>query len=66
VAEALAATDPDRLRAIWETAREHRELTQAVKSAVLERKQALDAAPAPEAAHEAVSEPQEAAEEDRQ
>lgn len=35
----------ERLRSIWETARDRNELTQAVKSAVLERKQAVDAAP---------------------
>lgn len=40
----------ERLRVIWETARNENALTQAVKSAVLERKQAVDAAaknPAP-------------------
>ena len=35
----------EQLRAIWEAARDRNELTQAVKSAVLERKQAVDAAP---------------------
>lgn len=48
--------DPDaaeKLRVIWETARNEKVLTQAVKSAVLERKQAVDAAakePAPASA----------------
>lgn len=40
-----AADAAERLRAIWEGARGANELTQAVKSAVLERKQAVDAAP---------------------
>ncbi|UVK61385.1 ssDNA binding protein [Microbacterium phage Gingerbug] len=35
----------EQLRSIWEAARNRNELTQAVKSAVLERKQAVDAAP---------------------
>ena len=47
-AKGVPLDDPEaaeRLRSIWEGARAAGELTQAVKSAVLERKQAVDAAP---------------------
>lgn len=47
VAAAKVGKDADELRTIWETALAQGALTQAVKSAVLERKQVLDATPAP-------------------
>ena len=47
LALARAGKDADELRSIWEGALAQGMLTQAVKSAVLERKQALDAVPAP-------------------